>query len=88
MSNNNGNDSSASSTSTQWPSAPSSPGSQSQDVTTMQKLLDRALHDPFSSHPDTTAQLKSNIKIYCQQAAKKIHNADVLLVVTGAYLSA
>ena len=89
MSNNNGNDSSASSTSTQWPSAPSSPGSeQSQDVTTMQKLLDRALHDPFSSHPDTTAQLKSNIKLYCQQAAKKIHNADVLLVVTGAGFSA
>ena len=89
MSNNDENDSSASSTSTQWPSAPSSPDSQSQeDVSTMQKLLDQALHDPFSSHPDTTAHLKSNIKIYCQKAAKKIHSADVLLVVTGAGFSA
>ena len=51
--------SSASSTSTQWPSAPSSPDvAQDQDGTTrrLQGILDRALHaDPFSSyhHPES-----------------------------------
>jgi len=80
--------SAASSTSTQWPSAPSSPDSQAQDVTRLQNILDRALHDPFSAHPDISAYLKSNVKKHCQQAARKIYDAYVLLVVTGAGFSA
>ncbi|KAL7540147.1 hypothetical protein ACHAXR_009914 [Thalassiosira sp. AJA248-18] len=83
--------SSTGSTSTQWPSAPTSPKSseEEEEVTHLQEILDRALvHDPFSSHPEVTAHLKSNTDIYCQQAAQKIYDADVLLVVTGAGFSA
>ena len=80
--------SSASSTSTQWPSAPSSPDAQVQNVTRLQEILDRALHDPFSSFPDTAARLKSDVEDACRRAAEVIFDADVLLVITGAGFSA
>eukprot|EP00985_Skeletonema_marinoi_P017829 scaffold9871_cov206-Skeletonema_marinoi.AAC.2 len=74
--------SSAGSTSTQWPSAPSS--QQSNDMRELQNILDHALHDPFSTHPNIVSHLKANIKTHCKEAAKKILEADVLLAVTGA----
>jgi NAD-dependent SIR2 family protein deacetylase len=80
--------SSASSTSTQWPSAPSSPDAQVQNVTRLQEILDRALHDPFSSFPDTAAPLKFDVEDACRRAAEVIFDADVLLVITGAGFSA
>lgn len=79
--------SSAGSTSTQWPSAPSSP-QQDNDLTNLQHILDNALNDPFSTHPNTVAHLKANIETHCKQAAQKIYEADVLLAVTGAGFSA
>lgn len=82
--------SSASSTSTQWPSAPASPTNPSRedDTQQLQGILDRALDDPFSTHPDVAAELKNNTRKHCQLAAAKIHEADVLLVITGAGFSA
>ena len=78
--------SSAGSTSTQWPSAPSSP--QNNDMKELQNILDHALHDPFSTHPNVVSHLKANIEAHCKEAAKKLWEADVLLVVTGAGFSA
>ncbi len=78
--------SSAGSTSTQWPSAPSSP--QNNDMRELQNILDHALHDPFSTHPDIVSHLKANIETNCKQAARKVLEADVLLAVTGAGFSA
>jgi len=84
------------STSTQWPSAPSSPRSSNssssndsaRDVSNLQAVLDRALHDPFSPHDDVASHLKSNVRENCRLAAEKIYGADVLLAVTGAGFSA
>jgi NAD-dependent SIR2 family protein deacetylase len=78
--------SSAGSTSTQWPSAPSSP--QTNDMRELQNILDHALNDPFSTHPSIVSHLKSNIETHCRQAARKILEADVLIAVTGAGFSA
>ena len=78
--------SSAGSTSTQWPSAPSSP--QNNDMRELQNILDHALHDPFSTHPDIVSHLKANIETNCKQAARKVLEADILLAVTGAGFSA
>lgn len=78
--------SSAGSTSTQWPSAPSSP--QTNDMRELQTILDHALNDPFSTHPSIVSHLKSNIETHCKLAARKILEADVLLAVTGAGFSA
>ncbi|KAL7544536.1 hypothetical protein ACHAWF_009893 [Thalassiosira exigua] len=78
----------ASSTSTQWPSEQASPNSSQDEVTHLQDVLDRALHDPFSSHPEIAAHLKSKVDEHCRQAARKIYEADVLLVITGAGFSA
>ena len=79
-------ESSAGSTSTQWPSAPSSP--QNNDMKELQNILDHALHDPFSTHPNIVSHLKANIETHCKEAAKKLLEADVLLTVTGAGFSA
>lgn len=85
-SNGDGSVSSAGSTSTQWPSAPSSP--QNNDMRELQNILDHALHDPFSTHPNIVSHLKANIETHCKEAAKKLWEADVLLTVTGAGFSA
>jgi len=83
--------SSAGSNSTLWPSAPSSiASSQGDDLSNLQGILDRALIDPSSNQAEDTQQIISdnNIKINCKQAAHKIKDADILLVVTGAGFSA
>ena len=83
--------SSAGSNSTQWPSAPSSiASSHGDDLSNLQGILDRALIDPSSTQAEDTQQIISdnNIKINCKQAAHKIKEADILLVVTGAGFSA
>jgi len=82
--------SSAGSTSTQWPSAPSSiASSQGDDLSNLQGILDRALIDPSSNQAEDTQVISdNNIKINCKQAAHKIKDADILLVVTGAGFSA
>mmetsp|Transcript_3963 Transcript_3963/g.8119 ORF Transcript_3963/g.8119 Transcript_3963/m.8119 type:complete len:659 (-) Transcript_3963:173-2149(-) len=91
-------DSSAKSDSTQWPSAPNSPANEMSD---MQDILDRAMRgddnseidshagiDPFESHPETYQYLRSNFQEHCRLAAREIHDAEILLVVTGAGFSA
>ena len=83
--------SSAGSNSTQWPSAQSSiASSHGDDLSNLQGILDRALIDPSSNQAEDTQQIISdnNIKINCKQAAHKIKDADILLVVTGAGFSA
>ena len=79
--------SSGRSTSTQWPSAPSSPQN-NENMRELQHILDHALHDPFSTDPNIVSHLKANIETHCKLAARKILEADVLLVVTGAGFSA
>lgn len=81
--------SSAGSTSTQWPSAPSSiASSQGDDLSNLQGILDRALIDPSSNQAEDTQQISdNNIKVNCKEAAHKIKDADILLVVTGAGFS-
>ena len=85
-------DSSAKSDSTQWPSAPNSPSEN--EMSDMQDLLDRAMRDdhsdrdPFESNPEMYHYLRSHFQEHCRLAARRIHDAEVLLVVTGAGFSA
>lgn len=58
------------------------------NITQPQNILDHALHDPFSTHPNVVSHLKANIESYCKEAARKLFEADVLLAVTGAGFSA
>ena len=83
--------------STQWPSAPNSPA-KAKEMSDMQDILDRAIEgddgsnsngcrDPFESH-ETYQYLRSNFQEHCRLAARQIHDADILLVITGAGFSA